>query len=259
MRRRRSTPVGQEELHESESDFGLSIGDLMSALLLIFVLLLSVTLFKMHENYQRMQTAEKEARAMTENIGNIAQTYETLQDDLYQALKQEFQQDLKRWQAEIDPATISFRFNAPDVLFEQGEAAVKSNFKQILKDFFPRYLKVLRQDKFKNEIEEIRIEGHTSREWRQSASLENAYFGNMQLSQDRTRSVLQYSLSLVQNNAELFDWCLQHITANGLSFSKTVKNAQGQEDPARSRRVEFRVRTNSEKRIQAILQGIKSK
>jgi outer membrane protein OmpA-like peptidoglycan-associated protein len=253
MRRRRAVYSPVEDLHESESDFGLSIGDLMSALLLIFVLLLSATLFKLHDNVQRALEAEKQARQAKEHIQGIALTYQTLQADLYKDLQAKFASRLKPWNAEIDPETISFRFNSPDVLFEQGKSEIKPEFKAILNAFFRDYLSVLQQKKYFEHIEEIRIEGHTSTEWSSGANQEDAYFGNMQLSQDRTRSVLQYSLSVIKDKPQLLNWCKQHITANGLSSSKAIRDSSGKEDSARSRRVEFRVRTDSEKQIQKML------
>lgn len=243
---------------ESESDFGLSIGDLMSALLLLFVLLLSITLFNLNDSVNQAQQASQKAKnseekaiRTTSRMRSVAQTYETLQDDLYKDLKQTFEKDFANWNAGIDPETIAIRFKSPDVLFEQGKSDVKPEFKAILHSFFPRYLAVLRQPKYIEHIEEIRIEGHTSSEWTSEASKDEAYFGNMQLSQDRTRSVLQYAISII--DPSLKEWCRSHITANGLSFSKILLGQHQSEDNEASRRVEFRVRTDSEKQIQKIL------
>jgi outer membrane protein OmpA-like peptidoglycan-associated protein len=75
----------------------------------------------------------------------------------------------------------------------------------------------------------------------------------MELSQARTRSVLLFALSLPEVDAER-TWLRQYLTANGLSSSHPVFDANGVEDPARSRRVEFRVRTDAETRIAKILE-----
>lgn len=75
----------------------------------------------------------------------------------------------------------------------------------------------------------------------------------MNLSQNRTRSVLQYVLLLDQIKPEK-SWIKQVLTANGLSSSKTIKNKDDDEDRILSRRVEFRVKTNAEKRILTISQ-----
>jgi outer membrane protein OmpA-like peptidoglycan-associated protein len=76
----------------------------------------------------------------------------------------------------------------------------------------------------------------------------------MGLSQERTRSTLDYLLLLdsVQNEKV---WLKRHMTANGLSSSKPVLTSNGEEDRERSRRVEFRLRTDAESRIATILQS----
>jgi outer membrane protein OmpA-like peptidoglycan-associated protein len=88
---------------------------------------------------------------------------------------------------------------------------------------------------------EIRIEGHTDSN--------GEYFHNMELSQDRTRSVLEYCFGLMPT--EQIDWAKGVITANGLSSSQPILK-QGVEDKQLSRRVEFRVRTNAEKQLEDI-------
>lgn len=73
-------------------------------------------------------------------------------------------------------------------------------------------------------------------------SSDDAYFKNMALSQDRTRSILQFAMDLPLAS-RLTEWAKPLITANGLSSSKLVLNKEGREDAARSRRVEFRLIT----------------
>ena len=73
----------------------------------------------------------------------------------------------------------------------------------------------------------------------------------MKLSQDRTRSVLEYVMSLPQVSNQR-EWLKNYLTANGLSSSKLIMT-NGVEDKEKSRRVEFRVKTNSEKRIVKII------
>jgi outer membrane protein OmpA-like peptidoglycan-associated protein len=122
----------------------------------------------------------------------------------------------------------------------------------ILDDFFPRYIKLL-FTKYKDNIEEIRIEGHTSSEWMEyKIDPETAYFKNMKLSQDRTRSVLIYVLQMIKAD-KLKQWARGKITANGLSSSKLIIKPNGEEDKEASRRVEFRVRTDAESQIGKIL------
>ena len=225
---------------EPENPFSLSIGDLMAALLLIFVLLLASTLLKLQEEFEQKS--------------NVAERYTAIKENLYIELEKEFKDDLKKWNAVLDPNELSLRFREPDVLFALNQDKIKPLFKNILNDFFPRYIKVLTSPQFKNNIEEIRIEGHTDSSGpSKGKNPQEDYYFNMALSQDRTRSVLEYSLSTL-NDEKLKEWVQKRLTANGLSSSKPIFITNSNlEDPIASRRVEFKIRTNAEEQIKEIL------
>lgn len=129
----------------------------------------------------------------------------------------------------------------PEILFQVGSAELNQHFKNILDNFFPRFIQILTDPKYKNEIEEIRIEGHTSSEWSGENSPYQAYFNNMELSQDRTHNVLIYILSKIKDE-KLFNWTKSKLTANGLSSSKLIYNLDQTENKERSRRVEFKIK-----------------
>ena len=224
----------------------ISISDMMAGLMVIF-LFIAIS-YMIHVRAEK----EKIEKAMA-TIEQIADTYEALRSELYTDLEEEFKDDLNKWNAVLDQETLSVRFKGPRVLFIQGKAEVRQRFKDILDDFFPRYIAILRQDKYINDIAEIRIEGHTSSEWSENVSDEEAYILNMELSQDRTRSVLKYVLQ-IPKISENREWLKDHLTANGLSSSKLISK-EGIEDKEESRRVEFRVRTNAEKRIVEIIKS----
>jgi outer membrane protein OmpA-like peptidoglycan-associated protein len=86
----------------------------------------------------------------------------------------------------------------------------------------------------------------------ENAPTERAYFKNMQLSQSRTRTVLEYVLGLPRVSVQE-TWLKSHLTANGLSSSKTIHLGDGREDVKSSQRVEFRVKTNADDKIAEIL------
>lgn len=222
---------------EEEGEHWLPVSDMMSGLMVIF-LFIAIT-YMMQVSEDRNQLVE------------IAVTYEKTKVAIYDQLQIEFKDDLKKWNAEIDKQSLAFRFQEPDVLFSVGEAEIKDKFKVILDDFFPRYISILKQ--YQPDIEEIRIEGHTSSEWsKNSAADDKTYFLNMALSQNRTRATLEYCLML-PNIANERLWIKQILTANGLSSSKPIL-VNGVEDTVHSRRVEFKVKTNSETQILKILQ-----
>ena len=211
--------------HE-ENAFAMSTGDLMAGLLFIFILLLMGAMLKVQE------------KAEQDNL--IVQRYDQIKTQLYIDLQEEFKDSLKVWSATID-SSLCVRFQEPSMLFDYDRDDLKPKFKNILDDFFPRYIKVLNRPEYKDNIVEIRIEGHTDST--------GEYFYNMMLSQNRTRSVLQYCFDLMSEAEK--KWSKSLITANGLSSSQPIM-VNGNEDKKLSRRVEFRVRTNAEKQLEEI-------
>ena len=191
--------------------------------------------------------------ADAKKIKEIAVLYDQLRTDLYTDLQKEFQSDLPKWGAELD-RDLTVRFKEPEVLFDTGKDSLKPKFRTILDDFFPRYVRILNTQKYKDSIQEIRIEGHTSSVWRFGVTPEDAYFNNMALSQSRTRSALQYVLGIRAVEDER-TWLRKHLTANGLSSSKLVLDTDGRENQARSQRVEFRVRTDADAKIAKIIES----
>ncbi|MBQ2259072.1 MAG: OmpA family protein, partial [Spirochaetales bacterium] len=200
-----------------ENAFALSTGDLMAGLLFIFILLLMGALLQVQEKAEQDE--------------EIVKRYDQIKTQLYIDLQDEFKEDLTVWRATID-STLCVRFQEPSMLFDLDKAYLKPKFKEILDDFFPRYISVLNRPEYRDNIVEIRIEGHTDSD--------GEYFHNMELSQNRTRTVLQYCFGLMSEEEAI--WAKSLITANGLSSSQPIIVA-GKEDKSLSRRVEFRVRT----------------
>lgn len=222
----------------SSDDSWMSTSDLMSGLMMVF-LFISVAF---------MIQVQDQDREMNETIHQYAE----IKHEIYEDLRQEFAGDLDNWDAEIDEEKLSITFKEPDTLFSTGSSALNPKFQTILNDFLPRYIKVISQDKYKGEIEEIRIEGHTSPEWNGQRGTNEEYFKNMELSQARTRSVLQYAI-LMPALQEKRKWLIQHITANGLSSSQPIRKNDQSIDDVKSRRVEFRLRTNADEKMKLLI------
>ena len=200
--------------------------------------------FTERDNYREIQKAVK----------NLAEAYHDSRVAIYEALAEEFSKDeLQEWGVEINPKKLSFEFRSPEVLFKTQETNLRPRFMEILDVFFPRYLDVLKDHK--ETIEEVLIEGHTSSKWEGVATEKEAYFKNMELSQGRTRSVLQYVYKLPEV-AEDREWVKAKVAAVGFSSSRLVLDDGGSEDEEASRRVLFRVVTNAEKQIGKILEQI---
>jgi len=226
--------------HQAE-DHWIPLRDLMTGVMMIFLLVALAYMIKVEAEIKKVK--------------EIAIVYDQLRTELYQDLEEEFKQDLPKWGAELDRDS-TIRFKEPEVLFSTGKDELKPMFKLILDDFFPRYMKILTSAKYRNAIQEVRIEGHTSSIWNNSTTNEEAYFLNMALSQARTRSTVHYVLELPSVASEA-GWLRTYLTANGLSSSKLVVNEDGTENFSRSQRVEFRVRTDAESRIARIIETSK--
>lgn len=209
----------------------LVVSDLMATLMMIF-LFLAVLHMAQVERTHALETA-------------VRTTASESRQAIYRSLEDEFRDDLKRWNAELVKPTLTLRFREPDVLFDRSSARIKPEFEAILSDFLPRY--VARLSAFKDVVREIRIEGHTSSEWSAGSRPLDAYFANMELSQQRTQAVLRFAYGLPGLQRE--QWFRQRIAAVGLSSSRPIRDQAGQELPEASRRVEFSVLTDFEARL----------
>lgn len=228
--------LGKSVAVDRPEDHWMSVSDLMSGLMIVF---LFVAVAMMHF-----------VRVERDRIKEIAMAYRDTQVSLYKDLEAEFADDLKRWGAEIDRQTLEVRFLDPEMLFESGRSEMRRPFKEVMDDFLPRYFAVIL--KYRDKIEEVRIEGHTSSDWGRGVSVDTAYFNNMALAQSRTREVLQYAYRLADEGAER-EWVRRSVAAVGYSSARPVMREDGSEDVNRSRRVAFRVITDSETQIKRII------
>ena len=230
-----------QQKNSGDSDSWISISDLMAGLMVIFLFVAII--------YIRPVVEQRE------QIRDIVVAWNEAETSIVKALQVEFEDDLPIWNAEIDPETLTVRFKAPEVLFASGRSDLRPEFQTILSDFFPRYIAIL--SGFQDNINEVRIDGHTSSDWAGSVGTDEAYFLNMALSQARTRAVLAYCLNLINDEPSRQIWARSVITANGLSSSRLILNPDDTENSQRSRRVEFTVRTNAKQQIVKVLETVK--
>lgn len=224
----------------SDSRVWISVSDMMTGLMMVFLFI--AVLFM-----QQVETKKRE-------VQNIALTQQTYQEELYRSLVVEFKDDLERWNAEL-LADTTVRFNEPEVLFDEGSKDIKPRFEEILDTFFPRYIGVLANEKYRNNIDEVRIEGHTSSSWIGSKDIESRYLNNALLSQQRSFTILDYCFRLA-SVVPYQSWLTKVLRANGLAFANPVL-VNGHEDGTLSRRVEFKVKTKADEKIRKIIDTIK--
>jgi outer membrane protein OmpA-like peptidoglycan-associated protein len=213
----------------------------MTGLMMIFMLVAIMFMLQ-------LQAKEKEVKDLGRNFSD-------LRAQLCTDLQTAFKDQLQSWQADVS-CSLTVRFLNPDIQFDTSKADVKDRFQSILKEFFPKYVAILMSDKYRNSIEEVRIEGHTSQFWAGKRD-EQSYYKNMALSQERSRAVLAYVFSIPQiREYGVLQWLVPLVTANGLSYTRPIINADGTVDDQRSQRVEFRVRLRSEDRLAKILEAL---
>ncbi len=223
---------------EEKSSHWITISDMMSGIMMIFMMIAIAFMVTIEND-------KKELELQNNKIKHLARDYSDLQKELYEDLMKEFGKDLKKWDAFIDEDT-TIRFQKQDILFDVGQKRVKERFQRILSDFFPRFIKILYNEKYRDFIEDIRIEGHTSKDWEGTQSLEGQYLGNAELSQERAFSVLKYCFSL-KAIADKREWLIKLLRANGVSFAKPLATDE------LSRRVEFQATFKANEQIMKIL------
>jgi len=227
-----------------KENYWVSLSDIMTVLMVIFMFI-AIT-------YMRQVKADQEER------NKILIEYEETNIALYEALKNEFENDFSenRWHAELGE-DLSIRFLNEEVLFDYNSITLKEEFQNILEQFFPRYIDILLDEQFKDKIAEVRIEGHTDSV--------GPYMFNVNLSQNRTVNVLDFLFyrkdseysDLTQQDQELMRYW---FTTTGYSFGRTLDRSgeytfysENPEDADRSRRVEFRIVTKSEEVVNQML------
>lgn len=253
----------------SDQEEWISISDLMTGLMVVFLFVsIAYTVRVQEQNNQIRRDAER-LESQNSRIRGIADALISNENEIHEALLQEFSaQEQKEWgmrlinedqdrlvvrfvntrNTEHEPINRAVETIEPRVFFKQQEDEISEEYKEILRMFFPRYIAVL--SKYRSVISEVRIEGHTSSEWRNESELKR-YLNNMELSQSRARAVLQHVLEL-QEEGSVDKWPFSHLTANGLSFSKLITDSEGTEMEELSRRVEFRVLTTARAEIEKI-------
>jgi chemotaxis protein MotB len=207
----------QPIISNDENIFSLSISDLMTALLLVFILILAGISLKLAEQQEKNKkyldtiSAQQEAKRRI-----IAQ------------LKGEMDQ----FDIEVDPKTGAIRIKEA-ILFEFGKFELKEKGKEFLDKFIPRYVEILFAKKdIREQIGQIIIEGHTDNI--------GDYLYNMNLSMDRAYNVVHYVYSEKFTDFDYKDILRKKLSADGRSFVNPISENDTIEGRRKNRRVEFK-------------------
>jgi len=195
-----------------------SLTDLMTSLMVIFILLLLV--FVSH-------TASKDA-ALTDVL--LAKLRKDLQP-------QGFNENSIRPDPRDRDAILVI---VPGDLmhFETQKANLQEAGKQFLRSHIPAMADVLCSDQFRSSIDSIVVEGHTDRQM-YGRTAEESENNNLKLSQDRSMAVVEEALADLEGDERDRGCFLEKLSATG----------RGEQDPektdADSRRVIFRIRVKA--------------
>lgn len=197
--------------------FTLSISDIMSALLLIFILLLSSVLLEM--------TEQKE-----ENEYTLSMVSE--QEKAKRSIISDLSGELDEFDLEVDSKTGIVRIKE-SLLFEYGKYDITVEGEKFLQSFIPKYATILlSKSEIEGQIANIIIEGHTDNI--------GSYSYNLDLSLKRALSVASYIFSNEFGEFEYSYLFKKKLSANGRSFISPLVQNDTKEHRQQNRRVEFK-------------------
>jgi outer membrane protein OmpA-like peptidoglycan-associated protein len=199
---------------------------------------------------QKIQRTNATLQNRQDSISRIIATYRNNRTAIYNRIIQTMGSDLKNWGAQIDPETLTIRFNGAQTKFAPGSDALSPGFRKVLQEFIPKLFKIVVDPKLSQDIVELKIEGHA---YLSDQSYETILAG----SQNRARNVLLFIRGtsayrqLDANQKKDLDF---KMTATGMGFNrmidqngKFVKYSKTSICPECSRRVEFSILTSSDK------------
>ena len=237
-------------MKESSDNNWISFSDIMTVLMIIF-LFISISYM--------MQVKKEQAQR-----DEIFEEFKATKEELYNELNTVFKDDFQKWDVQLDK-DLSIKFTNPDVLFQSGKTDIRPYFSEILNEFLPKYFDIILQEKYKDKISEIRVEGHTDNVPAPQYD-KDPYIANTLLSQERSAEVIkhfrkmEYFKKLLTKQITLIEYLL---TANGLSYGRTVDdngdltiNSNQPINNQKSRRVEFRIITTSDELIDKVLKEL---
>lgn len=202
---------------QSNSDhLNSSMTDLMTSLMVIFILLLLVFVHR---------TAGKDA-AVTDVL---------LKRLLYEMKPQGFNEKTIRPDPRDRNAILVI---VPDRLmnFERGQSNLRPAGEDFLKRYIPDLAEVLCSAQFRSSIESIVVEGHTDTQPYAGRTAEESQSLNLKLSQDRSMVVVKNALADLSGTDEKRNCFLEKLSASG-------RGEQEQEaTPDESRRVILKIR-----------------
>lgn len=228
----------------ARSNVWMSVSDLMTGLMIIFLFVAVSYMVKVQDNQ------------------SVLTNYVDTKKNLHEKLVSEFAGDTAKWQMSIGK-DLTMKFENPTVLFASGEWELTDPFKDILEEFLPRYFNILLNDTLRDRIQEIRIEGHTD-DVPIPRLDRDPYIANIILSQRRALSVVKYfrELPVFQSYTPDEQRLIEYwLTANGFSYGKSLDDngdytmlSKKTINKDLSRRVEIRIVTSGDEILESFVE-----
>ncbi len=207
----------QPIISKEENIFSLSISDLMTALLLVFILILSGISLKLAEQ-------QEENKKYLDTI--------SIQQKAKRSIIAQLEGEMDQFDIEVDPKTGVIRIKET-ILFESKEYQLTEKGKEFLNKFIPRYAEILFAKKeILEQIGQVIIEGHTDDR--------GEYLYNMDLSLKRAYSVASHVYSDEFIDFAYKDILRKRLSVDGRSFVNPISANDTKEGRSRNRRVEFK-------------------
>ena len=197
--------------------FWITMTDLMTGLVLVFVVMFFYTYLNSHqEKMEEIIAQEKATKSIQEAL--VEQNID----------------------ATVDPVSGVVKISDLE-LFELNSYTLSDKGKEYLDKFAPTYFNSIFSDEYMNKnLDKIIIQGHTdSQTFAGQYTADEQYMKNMELSLNRAYTVANY-MTNTPYNKENGDRLRKMILVEGASFSNPVLT-NGKEDFAKSRRVELKL------------------
>lgn len=215
--------------------WGSSLTDLVTSLMVIFILLLLVFI-----NNRASQQAivvkdlMKDLQTEFRDSGGPSQGPANGGDLKEEAM---IQPDIK------DPGMLLFIVPEKVMNFSLNESKLRPEGQSFISTKIPKLAQILCAEKFRRHIDAIIVEGHTDQSRPSHLPASQGEQWNLRLSQDRSMEVVKQSLAALEPQPEIRSFLLEKLSASGRGESEPVRLDA---TPDENRRVVFKIRVKSD-------------
>ena len=265
-------------------NFWTSYTDLMSGLILVFVLVLGISGLaqrrllqekkeklqqereeleklrkKIEEQRSKLQQAERAVEDVQTNVIDRAQSMLAVREKIADSVQKRVGE-----QFEVDPedGTLTF-FQGGDgstseykadqrVMFEEGESSLTQYGQDRLREAIPSYLHaIFARPEYRKAVDSVVFEGHTNTNFYGENHTQKAYLYNLELSQNRAYSAMEFVLREDLGPEGVDINIRDKLSASGYSYLHPIME-EGEEDEKKSRRIEVHFELEDEKTLRRL-------